>query len=375
MRWHPTADDKGPWSAIGIFIAGAALVTGLAGLSWPFVAAIAVVGVYLMLAPLLRWPPWNDAGKPWASSGITAGHEIRAGGDIDSAGPIQAGHGVHAGRHIRSSGSSDSLLAAMVKRKADLAELGVTNPLVNKVLIRQHAAPLSYGEDGCVLRAVVAGADSPSDAELNSSIKDALQSSLATSSIERWMAAHGNDHSKDVFSAWERVSPNSGRLATLKRDWGTIKGTDSTLKAQVTLQLPPYLTLGSCVLLIFDLIEQRDDPGNERDETRMQLSLVQLHCLLHMIAKSAVDEVAEAVFPLIYKDSVPPMYGPNYEIQFGDRSLENLVRMPSGFTRPRDARSNGWAEVNTPEDSDPHDLAARDSVICGGIEKVLGRVS
>lgn len=367
MRWRPTAEDKGPWSAVGIFVAGAALLTGLAGLSWPFVAGIAVVGVYVMLAPLLRWPPWHDAGRPRVSTGgIVAGHGITAGGDIDSAGPIRAGRGVRAGGRIRS-GGSDAMLAAMATRRADLAERGITNPLVNKVLIRQHATPLSHGEDGCVLRAVVAGAYPPSGAELTSPIKDALQTSLAASRVDKWMTAHCGGRP----GTWERVSPNSGRLATLKRDWGTIKGTGSTLKAQVTFQMPPHLMLGSCVLLIFDLIEQQADSDNDRQAARVQLSLEHVHCMLHMIAKSGVDEVAEAVFPLVYKDGVPPMYGPNYEIQFGDRTLENMVRMPSGFTRPRDARSNGWAEISTPEDSNPRDLAARNSVIRDGIEKVL----
>jgi hypothetical protein len=63
--------------------------------------------------------------------------------------------------------------------------------------------------------------------------------------------------------------------------------------------------------------------------------------------------------------------GPNYEISFGDRSLETVIEIPSSFERPQDAYSNPWGEINTPEGTDSHDPKARDFVIHSGIESIL----
>jgi hypothetical protein len=84
-----------------------------------------------------------------------------------------------------------------------------------------------------------------------------------------------------------------------------------------------------------------------------------------------VDEIAATVFPLIYEDLAPPIIGPNYEIQFGDRGLDNFVQIPSSFTRPYGAQSLPWANINTPEDSDARDLDARDVVLHAGLESVF----
>ncbi len=342
MRWPPKSEDKPAWSAIGVFVASAALGTGLTGASWPVVAALGAVGAYVMLAPLVAWPPWHHAGESSPSRGITAGHSIEAGRDIEAAGQIRAGHAVKAGGHVRSTRATDPVLAVVAKPNAGLAGLGIVNPLVGKVLIRQHAASLKHGEDGCVFRVVLAGDQAPADAELDSSIKDTLKSALASSSIERSMAALGREHPASARGEWEQVSPNTGRIATLERDWGAAEGTGSTLKGKATLQLPPHLMLGPRVLLIVDLIEQRD--AEREDQARLRLSLSDLHCLLHTLAKSIVDDVAGTVFPAIYEDAVPLMFGPSFEIQFGDRTLEDLLEMAPGFTRPREARSSGWAK-------------------------------
>jgi hypothetical protein len=68
--------------------------------------AAAAIGLYGMLAPLLRWWPWLRDGQDKAAEAgvgtIAAGHTISAGGDISAATSIEAGHGIEAGGSIRS---------------------------------------------------------------------------------------------------------------------------------------------------------------------------------------------------------------------------------------------------------------------------------
>ncbi len=59
------------------------------------------------------------------------------------------------------------------------------------------------------------------------------------------------------------------------------------------------------------------------------------------------------------------------DISFGDRSPDTTVALPGSFERPANAVGNPWAEINTPENSDPLDLTARDAVIRKGLEKLL----
>lgn len=54
---------------------------------------------------------------------------------------------------------------------------------------------------------------------------------------------------------------------------------------------------------------------------RLSLSLAELHRLLHVLAKAAVDEIAGAVFPPLCGEGKPAIIGPNYEISFGDRTF------------------------------------------------------
>lgn len=49
----------------------------------------------------------------------------------------------------------------------------------------------------------------------------------------------------------------------------------------------------------------------------------------------------------------------------------NFVQIPVSFRRPSEAQSLGWANINTPEDSDARDITARDSVLRRGLESVL----
>lgn len=86
MRWHPDPDDRAAWSAVG----GVVTATGAGGAvawllavqpsspdvpKWPVYAfaAVAVVGLYGMLAPLLcRWP-WREPPKTRPALHISAG--------------------------------------------------------------------------------------------------------------------------------------------------------------------------------------------------------------------------------------------------------------------------------------------------------------
>jgi hypothetical protein len=184
VHWPPTHEDRSAWSAVGGVVSGAAVVVGVASVWWPVVAALASIGVCLMLAPLLRLGPWHQ-GEPQAlpPAGVRAGLAIRAGGDIDAAGLIEAGHGIEAGGNIRSSTRADPLLAAVAQRKTDLAALSRVNPLVGHFRIDQFAAPLEHGEQGCVFRVVIAPDCRPAGGELRTDIKDTLKDTLAGSSL------------------------------------------------------------------------------------------------------------------------------------------------------------------------------------------------
>jgi hypothetical protein len=127
--------------------------------------------------------------------------------------------------------------------------------------------------------------------------------------------------------------------------------------------------LGQRVILVVDLIEQ--SAGIDEDFLRLRLSLPSLYGLLHTLSRTAVEDLVSAVFPLIYKDLVPRILGPNYEIQLGDRTLESFVQIPATFRRPNDAQSLPWANINTPDDSDAYDLGARDAVLRQGLEAAL----
>jgi hypothetical protein len=347
-------------------MAGAAFVSPL----WPVFAALAAIGFYACLAPLLHLWPWRQSEQSSPPTGITAGHSIKAESNIETEGRIEAGHGVEAGGHIRSVIQDGSLLlAATQQRRASLAKLGIVNSLVSNVMIRQHAAPLEHDEAGCVIRVVIAGDREPTDAELRSDTKDALKNVLERSGIEKWICEHTSGKQANPVGGWIHATPNTGRIVTFKRDWGTLGGTGSALTGKVTLQLPPHFMLESRVILILDLIERSADPNENL--ARLDLSLPDLHELLHTISKTVIDEIAATVFPLIYKDLIPPIVGPNYEIQFGDRELDNLVQIPSSFKRPDGAQSSPWANINTPEDSDARDLDARDAVLRTGLESTF----
>lgn len=355
---------------VTIVMASAAFVSPL----WPAFVALAIVGFYFTLAPLLHIWPWHQGDEPLPPTGITAGHDITAGGDIDAHGTITAGHGVHAGGRIRSATPSDSsLLATMARRRADLTLLGKVNPLAGKYSIRQFAVPLEHDEKGCVIRVVVAADCRAADGELKSTTKDTLEDAPSRSSLETWVSEHTVDRQADTDVGWVRASPNTGQIATFKSDWGALGENGSLVRGKTTLQLPPGFRFGNRVVLVIDIIEQAVD--EETESSRLRLTFPGLHGLLHNLGKTLVDEVGRAVFPLVCEDIAPPIVGPSYEIDFGDRSLDTLVQIPSGFTRPPSAHNYPWASIDTPEQDDSRDLASRDSVLRRGIEKVLRKTN
>jgi hypothetical protein len=73
MGWHPDPKDRAAWSAAGGVVMAVAASGAIAWLlavepsssnepTWPVYgfAAVAVIGLYGMLAPLLRWWPWRN---------------------------------------------------------------------------------------------------------------------------------------------------------------------------------------------------------------------------------------------------------------------------------------------------------------------------
>ena len=348
----------------------AAVGVGVAAVSWPLVAVLAIVGVGLMLAPLLRLGPWHQDDTQALPPGVRAGHAIRAGGDIDAAGPIEAGHEIAAGGNIRSSTRAEPLPDAIIaQRKANLVALGQVNPLVGHFRIEQFAPPLDHDERGCVFRVVIAPDCQPATGELRTDIKDRLKDALLTSSLETWASGRIGKAQASASANWLRSDPNSGQIVTFKRDWGASLDAGFMLRAKATLQLPPGFQFGTRVVCVLDLIESAK--GTDNQSSRLCLSLSQLHELLHILAATVVEEVGAAVFPLVCRDATPMILGPNYQINFGDRSLETCVEIPESFDRPQNTPNIPWAEINTPADNNSRDLVVRDTIIREGIQKVL----
>lgn len=310
--------------------------------------------------------PAGGANDHAGSAGIIAGHRIKAGGDIEAAGSIQAGHGIEAGGDIRT-GSPRSALPS--RPHSSLETSGLVNGLVGHYKIRMYAAPVENNEKATVFRVVIAADPRPTVNEFGSASKAALKEALAGSSLEKWGCSVSSLLSSNTPTEWTRASPNTGLIATFERNWETSRNGGSVLNGKATLQLPSGLQFGSRAVLSLDVIERPTDTA--AGAPRLSLSLAGLHRLLHVLAKAAVDEIAGAVFPPLCGEGKPAIIGPNYEISFGDRTLDAMVDLPSSFERPGNAISNPWAEINTPEGNDPRDLTARDTVIRRGLEKVL----
>lgn len=370
MHWPPTQTDKTAWSAVGgvvtLAMSGAAVVSPL----WPIFTVLAVAGFYMCLAPLLYLWPWSRVATASPQTAIKAGHGIKAGGDIEADGGIEAGRGIEAGSRIRSSAHPRGLLfASAAARTIDPPGLRFPNPLFGHYRIGQYARPLEHDEHGCVFRTVVAP-DCPSAVdELDTAIKDALADALSRSSLESWGRRQSAKRHGGASTDWLRSYPNSGQTATFKRDWGVSSHSGSTLSAKATFELPSGPQFGPRPVLVLDVIEQA--AGTDLGSPRLCLSVSDLHQFLHILANTVVDELGGTVFPVVCKQAAPPILGPNYEISFGDRSLNTTVEIPHSFERTQDAYNNQFAEINTPEDCDPRDQAVRDAVIRSGLQKVF----
>jgi predicted nucleotide-binding protein len=245
----------------------------------------------------------------------------------------------------------------------------LTNPLVGRYKIRQYAPPLAHDDKGTVFRVVVAADCEPTVGELNSAIKAALKEALAGSGLEKWGRSASGLLYSNTATDWTRASPSLGQIATFKRDWGTSTTQGSVLNGRTTLELPSGVQFGTRPVLVLDVIERPADAGDS--QPRLSLSLADLHEFLHMLGRAVVDEIASVIFPMLCAEGMPAIVGPNYEISFGDRSLDTTVTLPSSFERLAEAVGNPWAEINTPINSDPLDLTARDAVIRKGLEKLL----
>jgi hypothetical protein len=370
MQWRPKQEHIGAWTAIGTVPSGAAVAVGLAS-GWSLVVVVlAILGVYLMVGPLLELWPWHQAEDLSRRVGIRAGHSIKASGDIETDRAIEAGHGIEAGGDIRSSTQAHALLfPPSTTHWVGRGSIDFVNPLFGHYRIRQSARPLEYDEVGCVFRVVIAPDCRPACSELSTATKDALQDALFRSSLEVWGCEQVGWHPATAFVNWERSDPNSGQVVTVKRDWGVSAHWQSTLSAKATLQLPAGPQFGPRPVLMLDVIERVADTGSHSH--RLSLSLAALHGFLHVLARTAVDEIARTTFPSVCGQTATSILGPNYEISFGDRTLDGLVEIPSSFERPQGSCNNPGAEINTAEDSDARDLAARDAVIRDGMQKIF----
>lgn len=315
--------------------------------------------------------PHESANKqPVLPTGIKAGHGIRAGSTIEADGPIEAGHGIEADGHIRSSTPASSLrFPPTGESRSHLKALGLVNALQGHFRIRTYASPLDHNAKGCVFRVVVAPDCKPAVDQLKSPIKAALKKALNGSSLESWGRESSGLLRSEPPPEWTIAVPSSGVVSTFERDWGTSVTQGSLLSGRATLALPVGYQSGSRPVLVLDVIERAAD--SDASKRRILLSLSELHRFLHMLGKTAVDEIGAVVFPHVCDEQTPSLQGPNYEIQFGDRSLDTAVVIPSSFERPANAVSNPWAEINTPEGIDSRDVGTRDTVIRGGLDQIL----
>lgn len=192
---------------------------------------------------------------------------------------------------------------------------------------------------------------------------------VAESSVEVWGRQQVGPRASTTSAGWRRSAPNTGQVATFKRDWGTSVRTGSSLRAQVTVALPVGPYSGPRPVLTLDVVELLDEA--HRESLQPWMSLPELHKLLHILARTAVEEIGSVIFAEICEQPTPPMLGPNYEISFGQRKLETLALIPAAVHRPHDALATQGAEINSPEGTDACDLAARDTVIRNGLQKAL----
>ncbi len=64
MRWAPDREDRAAWSAAGGVVTIAAAAVAVVSPLWPLFAALAALGFYCVLAPLLHWWPHTHGRQP-----------------------------------------------------------------------------------------------------------------------------------------------------------------------------------------------------------------------------------------------------------------------------------------------------------------------
>lgn len=368
MHWRPKQEYPAAWSAIGVCLLGVMVTAAIASSLLTIFVPLACVAFYVCLAPLQHWWPWREIAEKTLRGSVTAGDSITAGRDIEAAGRVEAGQNVRAGGSIRVSGRPQSQqLVATGQQRLERLRLGLVNPLVGHFRIGQFASPIEDRKSGCVFRVVLAPDCPPGVRELTTTTKDAFRAALSRSSVEAW----GQRHASNVCAAgaWERANPNNGQIATFMREWGTSPGSSSVLWARATLQLPVGMYLGPRPILVLDVIEQHDEKSYGLP--RLSMSLPGWYDFLRMLGRTIVDEIGQSVIPLVSQSDSPQLLGPNYEIAFGDRSLETLVEIPPNFEQPQDSYRHIGAEINTPATSDAVDVSERDLVIREGIQTIL----
>lgn len=248
-----------------------------------------------------------------------------------------------------------------------LSGFGMTNELVLRHQISSFARPLEHDQQGSVLRIVLGATGRRQVAELETRTKERLRDALHDSSLEAWFCdeSHGRESPR-----WTKGSPNNGYTTTLLRPPTASVGEGSRLFGKCTFQLPIGMW-GAHTIVILDVVEQAASslrPGET--EPRLHYTLGSLYSLLHILARSAIDEIGRQVFPLIF-DEEPALVGPNFEISFGDRTLTDLIVLPLHFDRPPTANDTPWVYINTPEGTPLDDPLPLDNVIRNGLASML----
>ena len=252
-----------------------------------------------------------------------------------------------------------------------LRRAGMVNLLVAHHQISNFAPPLSHDESGSVIRIVLGASHPPEEAQLDTTTKAKLRDALERSSLERWLVDETVSEAA-AGAGWIKESPNTGHGTTLKRPPVSSINEGSLLSAKCLFQLPIGLMAGPYLLLVVDLVEQASSwEGEGGAPPRFRFTLSSLHSLLHVLAKTAIEEVGAEVFPLIFGDREPSLVGPNFEISFGDRTLSDLVRLSEKYDRPSTGYDTPWVCINTPEETNAREVQQRDEVIRQGLASML----
>jgi len=247
------------------------------------------------------------------------------------------------------------------------------------------------GDDGLAARAVV-GADHPVSigAGFEQELMRQFEQALKVSSLERWLSARTSEQGAE---SWQLVTPSNDWVVTAERQPASISG-EWEMYARAIAQLPRSFG-GVWPVVVVDVFVRpvRAEPlpdAQYRSELSplpppgpARLDLTAIHALLHMLAATAVDELAPLVFtPIIERsrrDRVLArlrrreglrLIGPNFHIRSKPHTLLEVLDMPAVKRRPG-APNRTDLFIETPESLDPFDPNERDGVIHGGVRRFL----